>query len=115
MTNTGDESLSVDSIVASGGEFTVSGGTCNPPFSFDPGDSCTIEVTFAPTVPNGQSGTLIVDGEIGDRRTDLIGNADVVAPTPPADGIVLIPTLSQWGMIALGGLLAFFAWMTIRQ
>jgi Abnormal spindle-like microcephaly-assoc'd, ASPM-SPD-2-Hydin len=76
LTNTGTTALDISSIAAGGkdpGDFQVNGGAC--PSSLGPTDSCTIDVTFTPTVKGTRSANITV-----------IDNAKTPKQTVPLSG-----------------------------
>jgi hypothetical protein len=83
LTNVGADALGITSITTSG-DF---GQTSNCGASVDPGASCTIAVTFAPTSTDARTGILtITDGAVGSPHTiNLTGTGGVVptSGTPP--------------------------------
>jgi hypothetical protein len=58
VTNTGAATLQLSSIVFSSSEFVSAGGTCTATSSLAVAASCTVSVSFKPTVAGVRSGTL---------------------------------------------------------
>lgn len=62
VSNNGDATLSIVSVTRTGantGDFSAPGGTCTPfPKSVSPGTSCTLTVTFAPSLPGARTAAL---------------------------------------------------------
>jgi hypothetical protein len=79
LTNHQAGSLSISTITA-GGDFSSS-SSC--PSSLPPGTSCSITVTFTPTVAGPRSATLVVDDDdTNGPRTVSLSGIGQVAPTP---------------------------------
>jgi hypothetical protein len=60
----------------------------------------------------------ITDGGLGDD--DLIANGTIVdqggpGVPPPGAGVAAIPTLSEWAMILLAGMMGLFGWRNGRR
>ncbi len=81
LSNPGSTNLDV-SAVSIGAPFALgSGGSCeSPSFSLTPGESCLLEVLFAPSAAGSQSGTLSVVSNAGNLTVNLAGEA-LTAPT----------------------------------
>lgn len=100
--------LSVDSAADPGGDFTVTGGTCDPgTTTLGDGASCTVVVTFAPTSDGVQNQTLTVNGTDTTNSTSLSDSAAVTGEgvseprfsSDPATGIVNLGTTSPGSSI----------------
>ena len=96
----GAASLITSIGLAPGSDFQLTGGTCvqNVTALVNPGDSCTINVQFAPTATGVRTGTLIVD----------------CSPLPAPGGISITcdtntQTLANIALSGLGALLASWA------
>jgi RHS repeat-associated protein len=75
--STGTAALTLNSITANG-DFAQSH---NCPASLASGASCTVSVTFTPSVPGSRSGLLTVSTNAGDQTASLAGTGQN-APTP---------------------------------
>lgn len=74
VTNGGEpgSEASIDTITPPAGEFSVTGGSCNPgSTTLANGENCTIDLEFAPTSDGPQSGDLVVDGTDTVNTTSL--------------------------------------------
>jgi hypothetical protein len=111
VTNNGDSgsNLSIDTIAISGGDFTVSGGSCSAGTTeLGAGASCTIEVEFAPAADGAQSETLSVDGTDTVNSTSLSDSASLdgegvtqpILSSTPAPGAVNIGTAVIGGSVS---------------
>ncbi len=96
LTNRLNTSLTVSRAVATG-DFVVASNTCGS--SMGPGRSCTVEVTFTPTVVGVRTGTLTLPyrayGSPSVVALSGAGNADgliSLAVTPANPSIVLVQT-----------------------
>jgi hypothetical protein len=60
LTNAGDAALSIASIIRTGSsDFTITGGSCTPyPKNVPPSGSCTLTVTFTPSISGARTGAL---------------------------------------------------------
>ena len=102
LTSTGDGPLTITSIAVTG-QFSQ---TNNCPTSLPAGESCTISVTFAPTLPESYYGTLVIqDSAAGSPHSvaltgagvDLEINTDVVEQeAAPGDAATFHGTI--WGV-----------------
>lgn len=66
--------------VTAGTDFALAGGTCAPAQSLAPGASCTIAVTFRPTLAGTRSGTVTVTHNAGTSVLSLLGLGGSQAP-----------------------------------
>ncbi len=80
LTNTGSTNLDV-TAVSVGAPFTLApGGTCTATtFSLTPGQSCMLQVQFAPTVSGAHSGTLSFASNAGSLAVALTGEGIATA------------------------------------
>jgi hypothetical protein len=75
LSNTGNASLIIASIISSSGEFTKASDQCQTTFSYSlpQGQSCTVTVTFAPNALGAQNGVLTFTdnsgGTLGSQQT----------------------------------------------
>ena len=89
VTNTGTARFVISSIGFAGpaaGEFVVTDtGTCGEELEVAPGNTCTIDVVFAPDTDGERSASLEIEtrGGLG-ARVDLVGNGQ--APPPATTG-----------------------------
>ena len=83
LSNTGSTNLDV-SAVNVGAPFALApGGTCgSSSFSLTPGESCVLEVLFAPSTPGHQTGTLTLASNAGTLTISLAGDS---VPAPPTN------------------------------
>jgi hypothetical protein len=104
--NTGRTSVSLDSITATPGQFTIQGGgTCAGGSLLPPGATCTVNVRFA--APNNTSTTngSITVAESGYDPISAAGNLvgrSSVAPPPPTTATTLAPTTTSVGQVPPG-------------
>jgi sugar lactone lactonase YvrE len=85
VTNGGNASLTITSISLGGGNassFTIGTKTCGPTLAA--GASCTIQVSFSPSVAGSASASLSVVDSVGTQSSALTGTGISVAP-PIAD------------------------------
>jgi len=81
LTNTGNATLNVGSIQATG-DFSQT-NSCPPTLA--PNSSCTLNVTFTPTVTGSRSGTITVsDNAQGSPQTATLSGTSSQAPAPIA-------------------------------
>jgi hypothetical protein len=89
--------------------FNCSGGTCATPHWY--------QMPPSQAVISGNTITLtIIDGGVGD--SDLTANSVITDPGGPGfvdPDAVGIPTLSEWGMLMLSGMLAIFGLARLRR
>lgn len=85
--NDGDDDLLVEDAVATGGSFSVTGGTLATPQVISPGGSKTVEVTFSPATEGRITGGLTLlstDGDTPQLEVPLSGEGvdlcDVCSP-----------------------------------
>jgi hypothetical protein len=102
LTNVGDSTLTIASIAASG-DFSQTNGCAA---TLAAAASCTINVTFTPTLVGPRSGAITVTSNgTGSPNTAGLNGTGVAAPGPPSPAAV-IPTLSEWGLMLLVMLVA---------
>jgi hypothetical protein len=102
LTNIGDSTLTIASIAASG-DFSQTNGCAA---TLAAGASCTINVTFTPTLIGPRSGAITVTSNgTGSPNTAGLNGTGIAAPGPPPPSAV-IPTLSEWGLVLLVMLVA---------
>jgi len=111
LTNTGTGELNISDITAPTPPFAMAGGSCLPPPStLLPGESCTIDVEFAPDSISSQ-----FTGSI-----DIISNAATSPDTISLSGSLVplaveVPTLSRAGVLLLALLLAVLGWVAVGK
>lgn len=78
------------SAVSATGDFSVTGGTCQASGAVAVGSSCTITVTFSPTVLGSRTGTLTVtsNGAPATVQTSLSGSGATAATVAASPGSV---------------------------
>jgi len=85
VSNTGeaDSEASIDTITPPAGDFSVTGGSCSAgTTTLADGESCTIDLQFAPAADGLQSGDLVVDG------TDTVNSTSLqVTSTVEGNGV----------------------------
>jgi len=95
------EDLIISNVVISGGDFAITATDCPPfPRTLAEAESCTVDVTFTPTVVGTRTGTLtIVDNEDdGPLVVPLTGNG---VPVPTVSARVS-PTPVNFGNVIVG-------------
>jgi hypothetical protein len=101
LTNTGTGVLSIATIAAAG-DF---GQTSNCGATLAPSASCTISVTYSPTISGLQSGSVSVTSDApGSPHSSSLSGTGVTSPPPgprQPTQTTPIPTLSQWGLLLL--------------
>ncbi len=102
LTVTGTEQVDDISINVSG-DFTRS-SRCNS--VEDAGESCTIEVSFAPTSLGALTGILTVTSDASSSPDIVTLSGNGISETVPPEPAKPIPTLSEWAMIMLVLMLA---------
>ena len=94
VTNSGSSALSVSSLALGGTnplQFAITGGTCGSgsvSLTLAPGASCTVQITFDPTVAGPMAAELVVtdDASSSPQSVELTGTASApsVAVSPPS-------------------------------
>ena len=108
LTNTGIGELDITQVSDPGAPFALTGGSCLPvPVQLQPGESCVIEVTFAPG-----------GNDLGEFQSsiDILSNADSSPDTITVSGTagaavspIAVPVLGPLGLILLALMLAALA------
>jgi hypothetical protein len=104
--NTGRTSVSLDSITAAPGVFTIQGGgTCAGGSLLPPGATCTVNIRYAaPNIATQSNGSITV-AEVGFDRISAVGRltgASAVAPPPTTTTTTLAPTTTSVGQVPPG-------------
>jgi len=92
LTNTGTTTLNINSMTING-DFAISSKTCGTTLA--PGNSCTVSVTFTPTVIGVRNGTLTFND-------DAANNPQTVALTGTGTQLFLSPTSLNFGTLVVG-------------
>ena len=92
LTNTGTSTLNISSITING-DFAISSKTCGTTLAA--GNSCTVSVTFTPTVIGVRTGILTFND-------DAPNNPQTVALTGTGTQLSLSPTSLNFGTMAVG-------------
>lgn len=111
ISNVGNAPLTVDSITSDNTAFTIVSPTF--PQTIAAGSSVNVTVRFSCTDLGNQTGDLTVSSNDPDEGTVTVpvsGTCVAAAATTTA-----VPTLSQWGMILLSGLLLVSAIYILRK
>ena len=99
VSNPGSTNLEVSAVNVETPFALAPGGTCgSSSFSLTPGESCALEVLFAPSAPGPQLGTLSLASNAGTLTVSLAG---VSVPAPPANQNVSSATPMNGGAGAL--------------
>jgi hypothetical protein len=100
LTNSGTLALTFTSLFAFTGDFTGS-GNCYTTVPLAPGASCTLSVTFAPTVSGTRTGTIAVatNDPAGTKTISLTGSGAVAIPgtTTLTNGVASAPVTAAVG------------------
>jgi hypothetical protein len=91
LTNTGSQTLHFTSLTVTG-DYSQS-NTCGT--TLNAGASCTITVTFTPTLPNTRSGTVTI-------TDDAVNSPQTVSLTGVGTAILLSPTSLNFGTVSVG-------------
>ncbi len=118
LSNDGEAPLTINGWTDPGAPFSISGGSCpNPPFALAAGESCTLNIGFAPD-GDGDFAASVVFSILGDASgsttVGLIGGG-TLPPPPPVRDAVSVPTLNTIGLIIGGGLLALMGLLGLRR
>jgi len=73
VTNSGNAPLTISGIAGGGGVFVVASGCPSSPATLAPGATCTLNLTFKPTVPGLQNGTVTIQSDGGSLAVLLSG------------------------------------------
>ena len=87
VSNTGDASFDINSIVTDSLDFVIIPGTCNPPTTVAAGGSCSFQVSFTPPARGLSQATLTISNTASGTTTVPLqgkGTAPVTSLSPPA-------------------------------
>ncbi|NKI36514.1 IPTL-CTERM sorting domain-containing protein [Wenzhouxiangella sp. XN79A] len=114
LTNTGSLDLDINGITDPGAPFSLTFGTrgaalcAAPPFVLSTGASCDIQIDFDPLATGVYTASF-----------DVLSNAPSSPDTVNLEGTagepLVIPTLSRWGLVLLGGLMGLLGWFGFRR
>lgn len=119
VTNTGNATLSIGGVATGGanpGDFGI-GGNCAGA-NLAPLASCTVNVVFTPATTGARLATLsITSNDLAQPTASVILTGTGVAGGVPGvpGGVASIPTLSEWGMLLLAGLLGLLGARFVRH
>jgi hypothetical protein len=95
LSNIGSVPLQLDGISAPAEPFTLSGGSCLPvPTNLDAGESCAIEVRFAPLVGGEFSGNILIDSNSPTSPDTIVLSGQAIDALP-------VPALNPMGLLIL--------------
>src|SRR5882762_7161877 len=94
LSNTGNSSVTVAQVAASGAGISVSGLAA--PVTLAPSQSLTLRVTFAPTTPGATAGSVTV------TNNDGVNAVAAVTGTEVQPGLSLTPTSASFGSVVTG-------------
>ncbi len=114
VTNEGSAPLTIEDWSSLPDPFSISGDCPEPPFTLEPGESCTLIVTFAPESAGDyeQSLELGFNDGTGADSTQIAVSGRGAAPVEPA---LPVPTLDRIGLIIGSGLLALMGLVGLRR
>ena len=104
ITSIGNQALTIASIqfTPSAGPFTEMDSCMGNPV-LTPGASCTISISYAPTVVGTNQGTLVIADNASGSPQSISLNGTATAPPPPAPAVTLMPgTLTFSGTTTQG-------------
>lgn len=112
LLNSGTAALTITSIAVTG-DFTQN-NSC--PATLAPAASCAINITFTPAVVGARSGTLnVISNAPTSPDTAALSGNGVATPPPPSGPPAEIPTLSDWTLWVLTGVLLVTAIGSLRK
>lgn len=98
LTNSGNATLAITSIAASGSGFAA---THNCAASLAAAASCTINVTFAPAAASGSTGAVTITSSAAGSPHTVSLSGTGTAPTPTAPIATLAPVAVDFGTVLL--------------
>jgi hypothetical protein len=101
VTNAGSIALALTDLTTTPSDFAVaSGGSCTSSTVLQPGASCTVAITFSPTVASARSGALLIDCNVpgGDLQVALSGTGTAAA------AVLATPVSYDFGAVAVNAL-----------
>lgn len=98
LSNNGTEALTINGFAISG-PFSYTSTDCGATLAASA--SCTLQVTYQPTVLGPSSGTLLVDSDSAGAPTSTALSGTAVAPSP---GAVLAPLSIDFGDVLVGAI-----------
>jgi hypothetical protein len=119
VTNNGNATLSISGVATGGanpGDFGIAGNCAGA--SLAPLASCTVNVVFTPATTGARLATLsIASNDLAQPTASVILTGTGVAGGVPGvpGGVASIPTLSEWGMLLLAGLLGLLGARFVRH
>lgn len=105
ITNTGSADFTINSHTPGGpnaADFTLS-GSCTVTATLAAGASCDLNATFTPGAIGPRSATVTIDSTAANSPT--VVNLSGTGITAAANGSVAVPTMGEYGMLLLSGLL----------
>ena len=121
LTNSGDATGQIASFSITA-PYAISGGSCGAAPELDPAETCTVAVTFSPTVTGPVEEALSFTEGGGNRGVitivELNGNGipGGPGPGPGAEPVVAtVPVNSPWALAALLGLFGLIAGAMLRR
>ena len=106
--NTGTGPLDVTGLTGLTAPFTITGGTCGAPtFTIAAGMSCTVIVTFSPTVGGPITQTLTIVSDVGSINVPIVGAGLFQLINVDANSVGVLALLAL--------LLALAGWVAIRR
>ncbi len=129
LTNFGNGLGTVSGLDTGDAAYSITGGSCGaPPFDLDPDDSCTIAITFSPSVAGPVEGALTIDnggiavvggGVLGFPQSVELNGIGVQGGPGPGGGdqpvVANVPANSPWALAALLGLFGLVAGAMLRR
>lgn len=114
LSNEGSAPVTVEGWTNLPEPFSISGDCPEPPFSLDPGASCTLIITFSPESAGDYEESLVLgfDDGSGSASTQVAVSGRGTAPAAPATPI---PALDRIGLILGSGLLALMGLLGLRR
>lgn len=105
ITNTGSAILTINSLTPGGtnaGDFALS-GSCTVTATLAPGASCNLNATFTPGAAGPRTAMVTIASTAANSPTTINLSGAGIAAAP--NGAVTVPTMGEYGMLLLSGLL----------